>query len=488
MAENNKIKKRYDRIAPIYDLMEGMMERGKMGGWRKRLWQRVKEELPESNGRLLEAGVGTGKNIQYYPDNIELYAIDFSEKMLRKARQKAYGANINRRTLENIEKAGLTIKGMIILAIDYMKEAGLEVVIDRIGNIFGIWSSPDNENKDPVVVGSHIDTVINAGIYDGSYGVISGIELIKVLKEQEFTPLRPIAVAAFTNEEGVRYQPDMMGSLVYSGNFSVDEAIKTVGTDGTVLGEELEKIGYAGTKEPGFLQPHAYVELHVEQGPILDNINKPIGAVENLQGISWQEITIEGEANHAGTTPMAMRKDAGQAAARVITFLQDRANNSKGNTVATVGCIDFKPDAINVIPSSATFTVDLRDANEERLKKEESALKDYLKELAATECVKISSERLVRFEPVIFDKNIVKLVESAANKRGLKSKQITSGAGHDAQMMARICPAAMIFVPSIDGISHNPKEFTREGDLMAGSNVLLDVVAKLAGSKQNKSL
>jgi len=366
--------------------------------------------------------------------------------------------------------------------VTWMKDAGLEIKVDRIGNIFGVWSEPESENQQPVLIGSHIDTVINAGIYDGCYGVLAGVEVIKTLREAGFTPSRPLAIAAFTNEEGVRYAPDMMGSLVYAGGLSVEDALKTVGTDGTLLGEELERIGYAGMEKPGFLNPHAYVELHIEQGPVLERMGIPIGAVENLQGISWQRITIEGVANHAGTTPMSMRRDAGQAAARVITFLRDQVDKSDTPTVATVGCINFEPNAINVIPSRATFTVDLRDPNEQRLKQKEEALAEYLKELAIAEDVSISVERLARFEPVIFDNKIVELIEHAASQRGLESKRMTSGAGHDAQMIARICPTAMIFVPSIGGISHNPGEYTPEADLVAGANVLLDVIGHLASN------
>lgn len=368
------------------------------------------------------------------------------------------------------------------MIVAWMKDADLEIKVDKIGNIFGIWNSSNSKDKAPIMVGSHIDSVINAGVYDGCYGVISGIEVIKILKEEGFTPSRPIVVGVFTNEEGIRYQPDMMGSLVYAGGLDTDEALKSVGTDGTILGEELKRIGYAGKVEPGFIKPHAYVELHVEQGPVLASENTPVGAVENLQGISWQRLTIEGVANHAGTTPTSMRKDAGLAAAKVITFLRDKADNSNGSTVATVGCIEFEPNAINVIPSCATFTVDLRDPNEEKLKEAEAALEDYIKELSNSDDVTIFSERLVRFEPVIFDENIVKLVEEAAKKRGLQSRRMTSGAGHDAQMMARICPTAMIFVPSVDGISHNPMEFTEEKDLIAGANILLDVTTGITES------
>jgi N-carbamoyl-L-amino-acid hydrolase len=304
--------------------------------------------------------------------------------------------------------------------------------------------------------------------------------VIETLKAGGLAPSRPIAVAAFTNEEGVRYAPDMMGSLVFVGGLRVEDALASVGTDGTVLGAELERIGYAGSEEPGFFRPHAYVELHIEQGPVLEREGVPLGAVENLQGISWQRVTIEGDANHAGTTPMSMRRDAGHAAARVVTFLRDRARNANTPTVATVGCMRFEPNAINVIPSRAVFTVDLRDPDEERLQAEEAALATYLKEVADAEGVVISVERLARFEPVTFDRGIVELVEASARARGLGSKRMTSGAGHDAQMIARIAPSAMIFVPSVGGVSHNPNERTSDADLIAGANILLDVVTHLA--------
>lgn len=365
--------------------------------------------------------------------------------------------------------------------VGWMRDAGLEIAIDRIGNIFGIWKPAEAASaaSDPLMLGSHIDTVINAGIYDGCYGVLSGLEVIETLKAEGFVPARPLVVAAFTNEEGVRYAPDMMGSLVYAGGLAIKEALATIGTDGSVLGEELARIGYAGPHEPGFLKPHAYIELHIEQGPVLAREGIPVGAVENLQGISWQRVTIEGDANHAGTTPMSMRRDAGLAAARVITFLRTRAQASNTPTVATVGCMAFEPNAINVIPSRATFTVDLRDPDEERLQAEEAALAEFLETIAEEEQVEVTTERLARFEPVTFDNGIVTLVEQAAMARGLKSRRMTSGAGHDAQMIARIAPAAMIFVPSVAGISHNPKEFTPEADLVAGANILLDVVRKL---------
>lgn len=366
--------------------------------------------------------------------------------------------------------------------VAWAKGAGLAVKIDRIGNIFALWNDAEAPDAKPLMLGSHIDTVIDAGIFDGCYGVLAGLEVVETLKEAGFVPRQPIAVAAFTNEEGVRFAPDMMGSLVYAGGLGADDALAIRGTDGVRLGEELARIGYAGREEPGFLQPESYIELHIEQGPVLEREGFAIGAVENLQGISWQRVTIEGVANHAGTTPMALRHDAGHAAARVITFLQGRAAASRSGTVATVGTIAFEPNAINVIPARAIFTVDLRDPDEVRLKAEEQALADYLAALVAEAGVVISAERLARFEPVVFDRNLVERIEAAAKARGLSCRRMTSGAGHDAQMIARIAPSAMIFVPSIGGISHNPKEFTAEADLVAGANVLLDVVRRLASS------
>lgn len=363
--------------------------------------------------------------------------------------------------------------------VKQMREAGLDVVVDRIGNIFGIWQTEENRKEAPLMIGSHIDTVINAGQYDGCYGVLTGIEIVRTLKEQKAALKRPLVVGAFTNEEGVRYQPDMMGSLVYAGDLSLDEALDSVGTDGTILRDELTRIGYGGTVDPGFIKPYAFIELHIEQGPIMDAKGISIGAVENLQGISWQRISIEGAANHAGTTPTDMRIDAGLAASKVNVFMRERCLASSGKTVCTVGTMALEPNAVNVIPSKAVFTVDVRNPNEEKLKEEEMALAAYLKKLEETDHVKIHTERLVRFEPVEFDNGICKITEKMAEKRGLSHCRMTSGAGQDAQVMARICPTAMIFVPSVKGISHNPKEYTRDEELVGGANVFLDIVAEL---------
>ena len=362
----------------------------------------------------------------------------------------------------------------------WMEEAGLQVVVDRIGNIFGIWETPENKGETPMMVGSHIDTVINAGQYDGCLGVLAGIELCQTLQEQGVRPKHPLVVGVFTNEEGVRYSPDMMGSLVYAGGLSCEEALASVGTDGTILGEELKRIGYGGTVEPGFLKPFAFLELHIEQGPIMDVEGYDIGAVENLQGIHWQQVTIKGAANHAGTTPTRLRHDAGLAAAKVNVFCRQMVEKSGG--VCTIGTMAYQPNAVNVIPSEAKFTIDLRNPDKARLDGDEEILAAYLEQLAQEEGVEITAKRMTCFDPVPFDEGICQKVEKGAAARNLKCRRMVSGAGQDAQMMARICPTAMIFVPSVKGISHNPAEYTPDQACINGANVFLDVVREMIGA------
>ncbi|WCM48543.1 Zn-dependent hydrolase [Pseudomonas sp. WJP1] len=362
--------------------------------------------------------------------------------------------------------------------VAWMRELDLDVQIDRIGNIFGTLRSPsDQGDQRPLMMGSHIDTVTNAGALDGCYGVLAGLAVLRAYRDAGAVPQRSITVGAFTNEEGVRYQPDMMGSLVYAGGMAVEEALATIGTDGTRLGDELERIGYAGSLETGAIVPHEYIELHIEQGPILEAENTLIGVVENLQGISWQQVQVKGNANHAGTTPTRLRHDAGFVASSIVAELRAIAVEGE-STLATVGCMKFEPNVINVIPRKATFTVDLRDPDETRLVNAETRLADYLAAIAQREGVTITTERLVRFQPVIFNAGLADEIEACARRLGLSHLRMTSGAGHDAQMIARIAPAAMIFVPSRGGISHNPREHTDDDQLIQGAQVLLDVVSR----------
>jgi beta-ureidopropionase / N-carbamoyl-L-amino-acid hydrolase len=364
------------------------------------------------------------------------------------------------------------------LLVHWMKDLDLEVRVDQIGNIFGIRAG--TEDLAPVMTGSHIDTVATGGRYDGCYGVLAGLEVVRVLNEHGIRTRRPIIVGAFTNEEGVHFMPDMMGSLVYAGGLSVEKALATVGTDGKILGEELQRIDYAGSMLCGEIRPHAFVELHIEQGPVLESEGVSLGAVQDLQGISWQEITITGQSNHAGTTPMRMRRDAAYCAAAIAVFVRELTKRYGGSQVATVGSIKLHPNLINVIAARATLTVDLRNTDEITLQKAEKELSEFLEHLALEESVEIRTESLARFEPVLFDNRIVGMIESVAVRHGLSNKRMTSGAGHDAQMIARICPSAMIFVPSHLGISHNPREHTEPVDLAHGAQVLLEVLHALA--------
>ena len=365
------------------------------------------------------------------------------------------------------------------LVITWMKELDMTVTVDPIGNIFGIRAGMQPDLP-PVMTGSHIDTVRTGGVYDGNYGVLAGLEVVATLNDARQHTQRSLVVGVFTNEEGARFAPDMLGSLVYVGGMPLDEALALKAIDGARLGDELERIGYNGDAPLGANMPHAFIELHIEQGPILDIEGIKIGAVENLQGISWQEITIVGQSNHAGTTPMHLRHDAGYAASAIATFVRDLTRKMGGHQVGTVGKIDLTPNLINVIAARAVMTVDLRNTDESLLQQAELAFEEFLKELTQSEGVTITSRRLARFEPVLFDTSLADRIAHHAQALGLSQRRMTSGAGHDAQMFARVCPTSMIFVPSVGGISHNPAEHTEPEDLIAGANVLLATLTELA--------
>ncbi len=364
------------------------------------------------------------------------------------------------------------------LVVGWMKELGLDVRVDAIGNVIGLRAG--RENSAPVMTGSHVDTVRTGGRYDGNYGVLAGLEVVRALNEANVTTRRPIAVAFFTNEEGARFQPDMMGSLVYVGGIGLNEAYAAVDKDGAAVGDELRRIGYLGAAKPGAIRPHAFVELHIEQGPILDEEKVQIGVVESVQGISWTEYTVAGVSNHAGTTPMRLRRDAGYLAASVNLFARKLAWEMGGNQVATVGSLALRPNLINVVPNHAIFTVDLRNTDETKLQQAEAKVAAHIAEVAKAERVEVEAKVLARFEPVIFDAGLVDRVEHHARALSLSTRRMPSGAGHDAQMMQRICPTAMIFVPSVAGLSHNVKEHTEAADLAAGAQVLLNMMLELA--------
>jgi len=366
------------------------------------------------------------------------------------------------------------------LVVNWMNDLGLVVEIDAIGNVFGTWKVGAGA---PVMTGSHIDTVRTGGIYDGNLGVIAGLEVIETLQSAGVEPQRPITVAVFTDEEGARFAPDMLGSLVYVGGLGLEAALDTTAIDGPRLGDELERIGYAGSLPCPGATPHAFIEYHIEQGPVLEVENQQIGVVTGVQGISWQEVVINGQSNHAGTTPMSMRHDPAYAASMIGVFLRELASSMGGNQVCTVGRIELVPNLINVVPKSATVTVDIRNTDEDLLQHAESTFLDFLNRLASTEGVQISTRRLARFEPVVFDDGVLDLIERESVALGATSMRLPSGAGHDAQMLARICPTGMIFTQSHKGLSHNPAEHTDADLLELGANVLLATMLALANDE-----
>lgn len=363
------------------------------------------------------------------------------------------------------------------LVTTWMRDLDLDVTVDEFGNVVAVRAG--TTEGPPVLCGSHIDTVRTGGRYDGNLGVLAGLEVIESLARAGVTTTRPIAVGFFTNEEGARFAPDMMGSLVFVGGLAVEEARDIVGIDGATVGTELERIGYAGPTPCPRTAPAAYVELHIEQGPILEDEGFTIGAVTGVQGISWQELTVVGQSNHAGTTPMGSRHDAGYAAAEIATYVRRLAVEVGGHQVGTVGTLELHPNLVNVVAARARLTVDLRNTDDAALADAQRRVAAHVAEVASSEGVDISTRSLARFAPVAFQPEVIDLVESTAVRLGHPVRRLPAGAGHDAQMLARVCPSGMVFVPSRNGISHNPAEFTAPEHLGAGTDVLLHTLLAL---------
>ena len=363
--------------------------------------------------------------------------------------------------------------------VGWMRELGLAVTIDRIGNVLATRAG--REALPPVILGSHIDTVGTGGKYDGVLGVLAGLEVIERLAEAGNTTRHPLAVGFFSNEEGARFQPDMMGSAVHQGTLGLDTALATVGIDGATVGDELARIGYAGDTACGAVRAAAYLELHIEQGPVLEREGFEIGAVTGVQGISWTELTLRGVSNHAGTTPMSMRSDAGYVAAEIACFVRRLARGYGGAQVATVGHVTVSPNLINVVPDRVVMTLDLRNTDDVAIQRAERETFEFVAATAAAEGVTVERRTLARFAPVAFAPAIIDLVEEVARAHGRKVRRLPSGAGHDAQMFAPHCPTGMIFVPSAGGISHNVREHTDPAQLVAGADVLFEVARRVAG-------
>lgn len=368
------------------------------------------------------------------------------------------------------------------LVVTWMRDLGMDVEVDAVGNVVATRAG-SQPGLAPVMTGSHIDTVRTGGRFDGNLGVLAGLEVVETLARAGVVTRRPLQVAFFTDEEGARFAPDMLGSLVYVGGMALEAALDVrAQDDGARLGDELARIGYAGSRPcPAGAFPHAYVELHIEQGPVLEDEGVTIGVVTGVQGISWTELTVTGQSAHAGTTPMRLRRDPMVVTSHVVAEARAIARRLGGSQVATVGRVEPYPNLVNVVPSQVTFTVDLRNTDDVRLQEAEQALFAFARRMAADEGCELTARPLARFEPVEFASEMVDLVDATARGLGLSVRRMPSGAGHDAQMLARVCPTGMIFVPSIRGLSHNIAEDTAPPDLEAGANVLLHTVLALAG-------
>ncbi len=369
------------------------------------------------------------------------------------------------------------------LVVSWMKELGLTVTVDRIGNVYARREGQDNALK-PVMMGSHIDSVPTAGQFDGCLGVLGALEIIRTLNEQKVTTKRPIVAAFFTDEEGSRFGTDMLGSAVAVGRLPLEQAYELRDRDNLRLKDELEKIGFLGEHTERLDPPHAYLECHVEQGPVLKLNGFDIGVVTGVQAISWQAVTVVGKSAHAGTTPTDLRVDPGLAASKINVHLREMIKTGNyGEMRATMGAFNPNPGLVNIIPGKVECTVDLRNPENERMEKAEKDLLQFYERLQKEDGVEIRWRQTARTPAVPFDPHLQDLIEQAAEAAGHKHLRIIAGAGHDAQELASICPSAMVFVPGeYDGISHNPREYSTQKQCADGINVMLEVLLQVANS------
>lgn len=366
------------------------------------------------------------------------------------------------------------------LLVKWMEEAGLRVVVDDLGNMYG-WREGRNREALPVVFGSHLDTVPNGGRFDGVLGVAAGLEVMRVLEELGIRTKRPLVLVNWTNEEGVRFAPAMLGSGVVGGVFSRDYAYSRRDDNGKLFGEELERIGYKGSKTARLERCECYVELHIEQGPMLEDSGTEIGAVEGIQGICWLVIDVLGQAGHAGTTPIGRRRDALIGAAAVIEHVARFSDKERERAVATVGKMRIWPNAVNVIAEAVEVWVDVRSRDLGVLERARE-LSGRVVEEVRKRGLEAREEKVWVSEPVLFDEGVVEMIEGCARRRGLSVRRMWSGAGHDAKHMVGVGRTAMIFVPCRGGLSHVKEEEASERSVANGAQVLLDVVVGLASA------
>ncbi|PJI98996.1 N-carbamoyl-L-amino-acid hydrolase [Acidovorax sp. 69] len=380
-----------------------------------------------------------------------------------------------RLTLTDLDKQGRD------LVTRWAREAGMSVTIDQIGN--GFMRRPGrNNNLPPIMTGSHIDTQPTGGKFDGNYGVLAGIEVVRTLNDHSIETEAPIEVAFWTNEEGSRFVPVMMGSGVFAKAFTLEHAYAATDTEGKTVKGELERIGYIGDQEPGDHPIGAYFETHIEQGPVLEDNDKTIGVVSGVLGIRWFDCTVTGMEAHAGPTPMALRKDALLAATRIMQDVVAAAHRHPPHGRGTVGMVQVFPNSRNVIPGRVKFSIDLRNSTDALVDQMAAEVKTFAEQVGKEHGVQIHVEMVSSYPAQAFHESCVDAVGRAAAKLGYSHMPAVSGAGHDAVYMAKLAPSGMIFIPCKDGISHNEIEDAKPEHIEAGCNVLLHAMLERAGT------
>jgi N-carbamoyl-L-amino-acid hydrolase len=387
-------------------------------------------------------------------------------------------------SLMEMAKIGATSKGGVCrlaltdldrqgrdLFVRWCKEAGCTVKVDKMGNIFARRAGRNNDLA-PVATGSHLDTQPTGGRFDGVYGVLAGLEVIRTLNDHGTQTERPVEVSVWTNEEGSRFAPSMVASGVYAGVFTLDYGLSRTDSEGKTIGQELERIGYAGGEQVGGRPVHAFFETHIEQGPILENEGQIIGVVTDAQGQRWYELTLTGQDSHAGPTPMPIRRDALLGAAKVIQLVNEIGLKHAPIAVSTVGMLNVFPNSRNVIPGKVFLTVDFRCPDDAELTRMDAELKTGVAKIAAAGRLEQELKQIFQYDSVHFDATCVEMVRASAKRLGYTTRDIVSGAGHDACYLSKVTPTAMVFVPCIGGISHNEIEDAKPEWIEAGGNVL----------------
>ena len=355
----------------------------------------------------------------------------------------------------------------------------LTMGIDQMGNMFATREGTDSSAL-PVYVGSHLDTQPTGGKYDGVLGVLGGLEIIRTLNEMEVKTRHPIVVVNWTNEEGTRFAPPMLASGVFAGMHTQDWAYSRKDGDNKSFGDELKRIGWCGDEEVGARKMHAFFELHIEQGPILEAEGVDIGVVTHGQGLNWIQVTLIGRESHTGSTPMPMRRNAGLGMARITELVHSIAMKNQPQAVGAVGQCNVYPNSRNIIPGKVVFTIDFRSPSFETQDRMEQALNEGAKRIAKELELEIEMEKVGHFDPVTFDQGCVDAIKKASDRLGYSSKEIISGAGHDACWINRSAPTAMVMCPCVDGLSHNEAEEITKDWSTAGANVLFHAVVETA--------